>query len=219
MIIQYHKIALAAAFGLAMAFTLSCSSGSDDTPSGGGGGGQGALFNENSQIYNKDGTRYTGSGIIEATSYIAGSNWAHIRAGSVESGFVNFELNETVPDNEYLSDFLDEDEQRSCTSYPENIKVAAGNTFVLTNNNGNLLGNMFADYEDEQIGERIYYYYFSKPGKIACDLQDDRIYKYDIKATVGWNKIYFRAYRKDGVKIREYSTNDILTKEVKWILQ
>ena len=232
MIVQYHKIALAATFGLAMAFTLSCSSGSDDPPPNGGGtpngGGKGALFNENSQIYNKDGTRYTGSGIIEASRGIGcgggavgpdGSGggmactWDHIRAGSVAGGIVNFELNEAVPDNEYLSDYLDDNERHSCTSYPENIKVAGG-SFVLTSSNGNPLGRLFASSQNEGI----YYCYFSKPGKITCNLQYESVNEIiDFNATNGWNKIYIRAYRKDGVKIREFSTTDILTEEVKWI--
>jgi len=248
MIIQYHKIALAAAFGLAMAFTLSCSSGGDDTPPNGGGdnsnsgggtsslggtdnssssvggtssssgGGKGALFNENSQIYNEDDTSYTGSGTLTST-FRSGN----INVGSVTAGIVNLQLPSLQ--DEDLGDFSNDSPRSSCTSYPENIKFTSGD-FVLTNNNGNR-GYLQALYYDGQIAGGIIYYYFSKAGRITCTNYSEDVYngvveaRYNtitnIDAKVGWNKIYFRAYPKDGVRIVERSTNDILTKEVKWI--
>jgi len=39
----------------------------------------------------------------------------------------------------------------------------------------------------------------------------------NINAKVGWNKVYARFYLKDGIEIWEFSTTDILTKELKWI--
>jgi hypothetical protein len=226
---KFSKLALVATFGLALAFTFSCSSDKDDdkTPSGSpSGGGQGGSFNENSQIYNKDGTRYTGSGIIDA-GFIPNL----IRVGNVASGIVNLELNE-VPDNEYLSeyldDFLDDGELARCISYPENIKFfgSGSRRFVLTNSNGEDLGMLGASYEGEQMLEQIIYYYFSEAGKITCnfDVEDvweggvDRYNKIlNLDVIEGWNKIYFRGYLKNGIETWEFSTSDILTKEVKWI--
>jgi len=65
--------------------------------------------------------------------------------------------------------------------------------------------------------------YFTKAGKITCNLQGEKggvTWKeiFNIDAKNGWNKLYRRSYSKDGVSIEEFSTNNILTKELKWIL-
>jgi len=229
---KVRSVLFSAGVLLALGFTLSCSSddggnGDDDgSPVTGGADGGGNQF---SQIY-KDGTLYNASGVIEATDGMGGSGcsnencggpeWDHIRVGSVANGKVSLELDKAVLADEYLRDFLDEDEQRSCTSYPENIKKAGG-MFVLTNN-GNYIGSLIIYYEDDQIREAIDYEYFSKTGKIACNLQYEHSKEIaNINAKEGWNKIYFHAYRKDGIMIREWSTKNILTKEkeMKWILE
>jgi len=178
------KFAQVAGIMLAFTFTFSCSSGGD------GNGGQGVPFNENSQIYNEDGSLFTGSGIIEATRTLRGNcgdpsvppaapgtsdnggggdgcEWDHIRVGSVANGIVNLELNKaTIPD-EYLMEFLDERDQRFCTSYPKGIKIFT-HMFVLTNSNGDYIGSLSIGYRDKQVREAISYMYFSKAGKIAC---------------------------------------------------
>jgi len=130
-----------------------------------------------------------------------------------------------VPADKYLYDVLDDEYQNFCTSYPENIKRAGGK-FVLTNSN-NIIGFLDILYPDEQMGELIMYLYFSKAGKIACNVQyedDGVVYSkgnYNIDAQKGWNKIYLHGYRKDGIIIREYNTKNILTKEkeMKWTLE
>ncbi|MDR2593595.1 MAG: hypothetical protein LBC87_02355 [Fibromonadaceae bacterium] len=206
-----RRFLLVAIFGFALTFTFSCSSG-DDT-------GGSIPFNENSQIYNRDGrTLYKKNGIIEAYGGMTCDDYEdcewHVKVGSVTNGVVNLELDKAVPADKYLKNFLDE-EQSSCTSYPENIKIF-GEEFVLTNGNGNIIGGLMIYYEDEQVIESIFYAYFSKDGKIACN-SSKRTWNLDVKE--GWNKIYLRRYNNKGA-IREYSTNNILTKEkeLKWII-
>jgi len=210
-----RRFLLAAIFGFALTFTFSCSS-DDDT---GGGDGQGGSFNENSQVYNRNGRSiYKGNGIVDAYGGMTCDDYEdcewHVKVGSVTNGVVNLELDKAVPADEYLKDFLD-GEQRSCTSYPENIKIF-GEEFVLTNGNGNIIGGLMIYYEDEQVIESIFYAYFSKDGKIACN-SSKRIWNLDVKK--GWNKIYLHRYNNKG-GIREYSTNNILTieKKLKWII-
>jgi len=208
-------------------------------------GGQGVPFNENSQIYisyHDDGDRwhigddaYKGSGFIEYTSFY-GKDYDghyHIRVGSVTNGIVKLELPQTIPDD-YLSDFFysvpyyDElgllhydDPGHSCT----NIKSFDGH-FVLTDRNGDYIGDLDIRngyYNDGRIAwEEIEYVYFSKAGKIACSIEynkDDYVSNYNIDAQKGWNRIYEGIYRegKDGTRT-EHSTNNILTKEVKWVI-
>jgi len=199
---------LAAIFGFALAFTFSCSSDGD---------GDGGSFNENSQIYNRDGnTIYKGNGIIGAAYSCGYDDDCWIKVGSVTNGIVNLELDKVVPDDEYLKDFPEE--QRSCTSYPENIKIFFGgdDVYALIDGNGNLIGGLTISYEDEYVMESIFYAYFSETGKIACN-SSKRNFNLDVKK--GWNKIYFHRDNNKGA-IREYSTNNLLTKEkeLKWIV-
>ena len=212
----------------------SSSKGGGSGSSSSGNNGQSGSFNQNSQIYNEDGrTLYKGSGVIEATHGIAcdpgsydvsGScEWNRIKVGNVANGIVNLELNKAVPTDEYLRDFLDDDDQLYCSSYPENIE-SAGGMFLLTNGN-DITGHLdIYYYEVEQFYEGIYYIYFTKTGKITCNVQyeyEGEIYKnriININAQKGWNKIYYREYERNGVRIEESNTSNILTKEkeMKW---
>ena len=91
----------------------------------------------------------------------------------------------------------------------------------ITNSNKEYLGELFISGQggDEQS---ISYYYFSKAGKITCnhkeEYEDDGIVHeynsiYNINAKAGWNKIYIIS-RHNG---EEITTNNILTKEMKWL--
>jgi len=217
------KFAQVAGIMLALVFSFSCSSGGGDDGTSSPSSGGDIQFNENSQIYNKDGTLYKGSGIIEATSYMedsacyegqldcGGLKWEHVRAGNVTNGIVKLELPQTIP-SEYLSDFFDDETQRSCTSYPKNIKMFGG-IFVLTNSSKDYIGSLSTEFDDGQIIESVTYMYFTKAGKISCNYYDREIFNIDAK--IGWNKIYLRGNYNSQI---EYSTNNILTKEMKWIL-
>jgi len=229
--IQLSKLALTAAFVLAMAFIFSCSSGDDEKQQQRGGslvtGGADGGGNQFSQIYNgyydddgayHIGTAYTGSGIIKI-AYDEDDNEILINAGSVTNGKVNLNLPPTIPDK-YLSKLFLDKIATLCTDYTNDIKEFEG-LLVLTDNNGNRLGELTMHYEEKPIFEVIEYWYFSKAGKINCDFEKDLgrrdISKFDIK--VGWNKIYCHSNYADGNSTKECNTNNILTKEMKWTIQ
>jgi len=226
---KFSHFALAAIFGLALAFTFSCSSGGGDDP----GGGQGGSFNPNSQIYNAYwddddnqhiGEAYKGSGVITFDSE---------NVGSVTNGIVaNFKLPTSIPNE--LDDFMDDEFQSYCTSYPKGIKYARGGRFYLTDNNGNggSLG-LYIEYDNGKFGEGIYYWYFSKAGKIACnyyredkDEKEGITYKdtkiFDIDAKEGWNTIYLHEEWTNGTNTRtqveKWSTTNVLTRKMKWTI-
>ncbi|MDR2593823.1 MAG: hypothetical protein LBC87_03535 [Fibromonadaceae bacterium] len=180
--------------------------------------GSGITFNENSQIYIYNrydggwyiGDAYTGSGVIKLIEYSEDGNEILINAGNVTNGIVKLELPPTIPD-EYFKNLLDEDEQSYCTDYPTDIKVAVVEGFKLFNSNGELLGRLNIEYRDEQIREYIEYWYFTKAGKITCDL-GSIIVKMDAK--VGLNKTYYHT----NYSIIERSTISNVTK-VKWVIR
>ena len=210
------RFLLAAIFGLALAFTFSCSSGGDNDS---GSSGNSVLFSVNPQIYYYDsGEAYKGSGLIDVTSHVAGGSdmdteWDHIKAGSATNGVVNLNLPTGSPD-EYLRNFLDDfGGQEGCSGSYQDIKIGGG-FFVLTDNKGEYIGTMKIRYRDEQIQEEIMYMYFSKTGKITCNREKAII---DIDAKKGWNDIYMVSNRKDNM--RTLSTKNILTKEkqMKWL--
>jgi len=213
---QPLKLAFTATIMLALAFTFSCSSGGsgggDDhngglsSPSGGGSpvtGGADGGGNSFSQIYNNsDGTPYTGSGVIKI--YI--NNDVLINAGSVTNGIVNLKL-PTIPD-EYLAELCDY-QRYSCNVNPNDIKGVGGDDkFVLYSNSGERISKL--RIWDEQKSNAIMYWYVSKAGKIICNGEGKTI-NVDVKEA-GWNKIYANG-------IIKYTTDSVLTKEVRWTLQ
>jgi len=211
------KITLAASFSLALAFIISCSS--DDNKGDGGSlvtGGADGGGNQFSQIYIKHydmennvspiGEAYEGSGVIEIEVWDEAYKKIidNINAGSVTDGIVKLELPKTIPDK-YL---INVSSLQGCPNSYKDIKIFVGE-FALTDNNGKI-GRL--EIEDGYAREGIGYYYFSKAGKITCNSsRDDNL---NIDAKEGWNKIYWR-YNQTGM----YSTENILTKEVKWVLK
>jgi hypothetical protein len=198
---QFFKIVLAATFGLAMALTFSCSSNDDDKGGGNNNsGGGGVPFNENSQIYNTDGSLFIGSGVLSIKNKHTQETLLNI--GSVTNGIVNLQLPQTIP-NEYLFVF----KENGCTINPSYLNVFINeDVFVLTNSSGENIGKLYIG--DEQNSQGIQYWYFSKAGKITCGNI------IDINAKAGWNDMYVVV--NNGKK--ELSTNNILTNEVKWTL-
>ncbi len=198
---QPLKFAFTVGFLLALVCTFSC--GND------GGDEQGGSFNENSQIYvRKNGVPYKGSGDIKIGNTI--------KVGSVTSGIVKFELSKITIPAEHLSDFY-VDEQFSCEDYPTDIKAAKVDYFRLyySNSDDELLGKLRIEYPDEQIWEGIFYLYSSKDGKITCNsASDGGSFKINTDVKARWNKIYFRKTRNS----EEWSTDNILTKEMKWTI-
>jgi len=211
------KIALTATFGLAMAFTLSCSDDKDESGDGnntnGNGNGSEISFNENSQVYG-----FTSNGVIEVydggigcgggSDGSNGCDWNGLMAGSVTNGIVNLNLPTNIPST-FLVDFIPDNGQRFCSSYPQDLKVFQG-YFLLTDSNRDLLGTLKIG---NQFGEGISYGYFTKAGEITCRFEgEEEVEIININAQAGWNKI---AFHRQG-KTFELSTNNILTKEVKW---
>jgi len=198
------KITLAASLSLALAFTLSCSSTDNNN------GKQGVSFEDNSQIYNSDGTLYKGSGAIKARIYDKYENKILINAGSVADGIVQLEL-PTIPDEYLLEEYLNEEDQRFCTSYTKGVKGLNGE-FVLTNSNEDE-SYLVIGYRGDQLKEEIRYYYFSKAVKITCNFPENAGFV-NIEAKAGWNRIYYRKTKHT----KEHSTNNILTEQVTWII-
>jgi hypothetical protein len=234
-----------AILALAITFTLSCS-GSDDPGNdpNNPNGGVGVPFNENSQVYNEDGTKYTGSGDIKIETCDKNhDNCIYIDAGKIEGGIVKLELTQAIP-NKYLSKYIsnihEDDYATRCTDYPEDIEVFdIGNdsrgSFVLTDNNGKLIGELAFVYVSDEffttwegIMEGINYLYSTKAGKITCNYKQSyegslaSTINVNIDAKAGWNKEYYHydwdSRYSGGVSKAELSTNNILTKELKWLL-
>jgi hypothetical protein len=223
---------LTATLGLAITFTLSCSSGDDPDDNGGGGnngsgGGGNNQFNENSQIYNKDGSEYNGSGVIKirlSYSYDNSGNYSEtaVNAGSVTNGIVKLELPPTISD-EYLCypeennclylfwwglgdewglwgevDEIEKENER-CIVSPEDIKIFGTDNFRLYDNNEKGIGKLYGGvYHDDDGNEYfIEYLYFTKAAKITCD---NKFKKFDINAKAGWNKVYIKDPDSDDCK-------------------
>jgi hypothetical protein len=228
------SILVAASMALAMALTFSCSSGND--PDDNGGSNISGDFNENSQVYNRDGSAYTSSGVIEMALEGMGGhpvgegsegsvnvNWdPSLFAGSVTNGVVNLELPRIPDETRYFSV-----PNSGCTAFSEGVKISSV-LFVLTNSNREFIGELEVGYIDEQIAENMEYWYFSKAGKFICDFEEedsynDEIQKYriaiNIDAKAGWNKMYLKTSYNEGNRTREeLNTNNILTKEMRWTL-
>ena len=202
-------VLFSAGISLAMAFTFSCSSGDDS--------GGGDSFDVNSQVYNRDGTPYTGDGVINIEIVDEGVSGPYnrplINAGSVTNGIVKLEL-PTIP-NEYL-EVAPPPPSKECTISPKDIKVFQVLSFVLTNSDKKF--GLTIGYQDKQIIELIGHFYSSKAGKVTCNFEKTTS---NIDAKAGWNKMYIRRvnYADEYNEVDEFSTKNILTKEVKWILE
>jgi len=228
---QFSKFALAAGITLALAFTFSCSSDKDDDT------GNGVPFNENSQIYNEYcsfengdevcyiGEAYKGNGDIIISPLM-------IKVGSVTNGIVNLERQLPEIPDEMLRYYIENEEiLASCSAYPTGIKTSSA-YFILIDSNGDSQSlGLYSEYDGGKFGEGIYYMYFSKEGKIACNSYYEDEWEgvthkstsiYDIDAKVGWNKIYLHEDNSVGIntssQIEKWSTTNILTREMKWTI-
>jgi len=239
-----NRFLFAAGVMLALVFAFGCSSddGNGNSADGGGNssvtGGADGGGNQDPQVYiNEDGRPpFTSSGIIEVTTddvrcysndyceyddeigdmkcykYDYCDTWNGLRVGSVTNGIVKLELPENVP-SEFLKDFSIGG--NNC-SYPKDIKTTGATTSFILTNNEEYLGDLSLHNLDRPITENVYYAYFTKAAKINCsfNLSDGTLFVLNVDVKEGWNKLH--RHRESGRQ--EYNTNNILSKEVKWLL-
>ncbi|MDR0515987.1 MAG: hypothetical protein LBH25_02985 [Fibromonadaceae bacterium] len=124
---------ITASLVLALAFTLSCSSGDDGSNNGGG------SFNENSQIVDGYGTPLTINGVIKLRLRGNDGNDIYVNAGSVANGVANLQLPSTVSE-EYVS----RTSLEGC-EVPSGAKVMVANIY-LYDNDGLRIGSFNANY-------------------------------------------------------------------------
>jgi hypothetical protein len=207
------KVAMLAVM-FAMVFTFNACS--DDNSDDGGG------FNENSQIFNEDGRQSNISGTIKVSLYWqneSDNGWESgdtlINAGNVTNGVVSLKLPEIIPDK-----FLHPvgniwEEEDGCTISDKSVKISEPLRFDLYNGNENV-GYLDAMYIDAETFEVIWYVYASKAVNINCNYKGDKgTMTANLKYVKGFNKSYSVRDSRNG----KYSTDNILTKEVKWILK
>jgi hypothetical protein len=221
---------LAAGIVLAMAFTFSCSSGDDPDDNSSGGG-----FDESSpsQVLYEDGSKFKASGILKG-HYCEEKKGGceYITFGSVTNGVVKLQLPPTIEDK-YLNnvtniypydDMSGYDDMRGedvCTISQKDAKAFYIDEFILFDSYESLV----IEHMDEtnKVYQGIAFFYSSKSTKITCEyrLKYDNIeVKVSIDAKEGWNKIYIKNYYSNsiGMYVEESSTNNILTKEVGWLI-
>jgi hypothetical protein len=142
-----------------------------------------------------------------------------LRLGSINNGIVTLQqLPSTVP-SENLSPFLDLDEEEAeeyCTEYTPGLELYIPRFMLLDRGEG--YTGFSLEIADAYDNEGIMYMYFSKAGKIKCERYEENI-NMDVKE--GWNEIYYKTTKNDEdyYSTREYSTSNILTTEVRWILK
>jgi len=216
-----RRFLLAAIFGFALAFTFSCSSSGDDPNGGGssgdsGGGSSSPSGGGGDQVYNIDGSLFTGSGAF----YINSTN---LKAGDITNGKVNLQL-PAVPDV-LLEDFdPPKMEKTDCTISPSDIKGLFSSSGLTININDKKRFLGLGVENNGSINPVILYWYFSTAAKITCSSRetldgDIYIYNINIDAKPGWNNIYHVRLGNSSTKSYDYSTDNIITQEVKWLLK
>jgi hypothetical protein len=216
---------------LTMALTFSCSSEEDSgTPIGnassssndnsGGGSSSSGGFDERvpSQAYNnEDGTKFEASGILKFKlcknyKYIEEetheSDCNDITTGSVTNGVVNMQqpLPLTIEDK-YLFDVTELFDDDNCLISQKDAKISEPIEFFLDNDVSYIyLAIAYIDYSS-QVMQGYYHLYSSKATKVTCS-------KINLDIKAGWNKLYFVKNHSG----EEFSTDNILTGDVRWTL-
>jgi len=201
---------------------LSSSSGISSPSSSGGASGGGISFNENSQIFNDDGSAYTGNGVIKMRFFHdkVYNCESLIDVGSVTNGIVTLASTIPTPPEECLvspeqpSDF-------QCSSYFSNDAKATDAEFQLYEGE-EFIGFLFMLYEYGELEESIRYGYVSEEAAIICNGEFEKhgyAITINIKENVqiGWNKMYRQTITTSNSMVHKSSSDNILTKELKWI--
>jgi len=188
------KIAQAAIFGIALAFTFSCSSGGDDSTDDGG-SGTSNLSNLPKQVY-LDGSEYKGSNDIILLMDPYDNPNDIMQAGKIQNGQVLLNLPEKI-DGKYLRNLENE-------CFPKNTALFKAEGFLVTIPDK---GNCFLELDlvgKAQGGGGGIFHYFSKSGKINGTCR-----KYiDWNFSEGWNVTYVY-YDSDDKYAEEYVTSDL----------
>jgi hypothetical protein len=232
-------ILFTASLAFAMAFTFSCSSGDDeDSPSvpgdgssssivGGSsssGGGNNTIddFDETSplQVYNEDGTKFEATGDLKAIFCDENEVCDGVTVGSITSGLAKLQLPSIVADR-YLYDISRiHREERGCAVSQQDAKVVAVDYVSLDGDNNAL---MEIGYYENGVYQAIQFFYYSKDTQITCNWEGENekdgkyAHKVNIDAKAGWNKVYYVKNNSNDSEETERSTDNILTKDVKWI--
>ncbi|MDR2584020.1 MAG: hypothetical protein LBC75_11115 [Fibromonadaceae bacterium] len=218
------------------------SSSKNNSSSSGGKVSSSSSFDVNSQIYKYEcGYDYNDEEEYELCQYVAYADSGNVydyylgELGTVTNGKVHLDLNSSSDVSEYLEDFLsldeDEDEddenedgeekeKKPCSEYTKGLEVYKA-SFQLNDSDNYYVGSLsiLNEGEDESENNEILYWYFSKAGKIVCNFNEE--VKYELNVKEGWNQIYKKTTFDDEYHyygVEEYSTKNILTKEVKWFL-
>jgi len=213
-----------AAFALALTFTLSCSNGDDD--GGGGndnnGSGQGGLFNENPQVYYKNGSLYKGNAVVKITldweydAYNHTDNPIGINAGSITNGIVNMDIMSRIQISEKYLCSPEDTEDKNCLYLFRNYEYSPDIEQEMAEKEGegcnvspkdikifDTAEFLLYDSDEKRIGTLVDGHYHDDDGneyfsaylystKAAKITCDNKYKKFDIDAKVGWNKIYIK---------------------------
>jgi len=196
----------------------SSSSSSSTISSSGGNTGDGVQFNEDPQIYNKDGSRFNGNGVIKwyiyESSHGNDDNDTTINIGSVMNGIVKLELPVYPEKYPYRDGWL-----QNCKISPENTILSYDDEYTLFDSNEEYLGKLILGYSDNGNWHIVSLLYSPKNAKVNCDNNIGGI-KGNIDVKAGWNKLYVKVPScDDNGELCEggiVSTNNFFTKEAKW---
>jgi hypothetical protein len=222
---ENSKVAMLVAM-FAITFTFNACGDDDNGNDGGTPLGSGS-FNENSQVYNTDGTLYKGDGVIKITLYdYDGSHCQELNAGSVTNGVAAINISNDVNENCLVPP--SSNLKPECKVTPSDVKTSdteGGVSFHLEDSEGTI-GYLEATSEGARPEESVTWVYASKAANAACDLAyESRGYAVNLymnyNIAKGWNK-YYQYYLDNSSEKKvtmKYSTSPILTKEVKWYLK
>jgi hypothetical protein len=196
----------------------SSSSSSRGSSSSGGGSSSSGGFDESvpSQAYNEDGTKFEASGTLKFKLCEDGrSNCNYITVGNVTNGVVNMQLPLTI-ENKYLFDVTEfYDNYNHCTISQEDAKIS-DIEFVLESN-VNYIYLAIASTTGRQAYKP---FYSSKTTRVTCSKVetkpngDDIEIQMNLDIKAGWNKLYYVRNHSS----EEYSTDNILTEDVRWVI-
>jgi hypothetical protein len=207
---RFAKIALAAALGFAITFTLSCSSGNiGDVGGGGVNGGSSNLsdlpkdaylieYDDDDKIVTKN--KYDGNGEITLRIYDEyGEKYETKPAGKIQNGQVSLNLPDI--ESKYLENLNWEEVPDGVNfSFPENTAAIEVSLYVTTPDKSGCRMRLRGDNVKTDI------MYFSKSGKVTGTerrCEDNGVCydtNYDYNISKGWNVLYGYSY---------YDVNDV----------